>query len=140
MNKNNEILKVLYLLLTDELIDINHYMSPLGMYQNRDSGKLHLAVRKKTIDKMKNAEWLIRRIIFYEGAPKGFDLDTRRICEILSEMISDIKDDELYIEGEYIGVFKRTREIDDLNAAEIVTRILRMTRGKEDWSGFSLVN
>jgi bacterioferritin (cytochrome b1) len=140
MNKNNELLKVLYLLLTDELIDINHYMTPLGMYENRDSGKLHLAVRKKAIDKMRNAEWLIRRIIYYEGSPKGFDLDASRICEVLSQMISDIKDDELYVEGEYRDVFKRTGEIDDLDAAEILDRIFCMTKGKEDWSGFSLVN
>lgn len=140
MNENKKLLNVLYILLTDELIDINHYIAPSELSTNLDPGKLRLVIRKQAVDKMKNVEWLIRRIIFYEGSLMGFDLNEMRIYEIISEMIREVKDDELYASGAYIDAFKHAAEIDDQNAAEMLTRMLQMKKGQEDWSGFALIN
>jgi bacterioferritin (cytochrome b1) len=140
MNENNKLLNVLYILLTDELSDINHYIAPSESFTEMDSGKLHLAVRKQAGDKMKNVEWLIRRIIFYEGSLMGFDLNEIRIYEMISEMIREVKGEQLYASVAYMDAFKRAAEIDDRNAAELLTRMLQMTKGQEDWSGFALIN
>lgn len=140
MNENNNLLNVLYLLLTDELIEINHYIAPAESYTDLDSGKLHLTVRKQALDKMKNVEWLIRRIIFYEGSLMGFDLNEKRIYEVIWQMIMEVKDDELYASGAYIDAFKHAAEIDDQNAAKMLIRMLQMPKGQEDWSGFALIN
>ncbi len=39
------------------------------MCENRGYGKLHAAIRKQAMDEMFHAEWLIERIIFFEGIP-----------------------------------------------------------------------
>jgi len=140
MNENNKLLNVLYILLTDELNDINHYIAPSESFTELVSGKLHLAIRKQAVDKMKNVEWLIRRIIFYEGSLMGFDLNETRIYEMISEMIREVNSEQLYASGAYMDAFKRAAEIDDQNAAELMTRMLRMKKGQEDWSGFALIN
>lgn len=140
MNENNNLLNVLYLLLTDELIEINHYIAPAESCTDLDSGELHLAVRKQALDKMKNVEWLVRRIIFYEGSLMGLDLNEKRIYEVISQMIMEVKDDELYASGAYIDAFKHAAEIDDQNASKMLIRMLQMPKGQEDWSGFALIN
>lgn len=140
MNESNNLLNVLYLLLTDELIEINHYIAPAESCTDLDFGKLHMTVRKQALDKMKNVEWLIRRIIFYEGSQMGFDLNEKRIYEVISQMIMVVKNDELYASDAYINAFKHAAEIDDQNAAEILIRMLQMPKGQEDWSGFALIN
>ena len=140
MNENKKLLNMLYILLTDELIDINRYIVPSDSCGDLDSGKLHLVVRKQAIDKMKNVEWLIRRIIFYEGSLMGFDLNEMKIYEIISKMIMEVKDDELYASEAYLDAYKHAAEIDDQNAVELMTRMLQMKKGQEDWSGFALIN
>jgi bacterioferritin len=140
MNENNELLKMLYLLLIDELNDINQYMAPSELCGNRNSGKLHMAVRKKAIDKMNNAEWLIDQIIFFGGEPIGINLNAMSVCEITSEMINKVNGEMPDVLRPYNEAFKHSGETDDKNAAKILNRILRMKKGQEDWSGFALVN
>lgn len=140
MNENKKLLNVLYILLTDELIDINYYIAPSKSFAKRDSHILQLAVRNQANDKMKNIEWLIRRIIFYEGSLMGFDLNETKIFEIVSEMIREVHGEELYASRTYVDAFKQAAEIDDINAAEILARMLQMEKGMEDWSEFALIN
>ena len=69
MKGNTELLTALNSLLADELTVINQYMVQSEMCANWGYGKLHRAIRKQAMDEMHHAEWLIERIIFFEGTP-----------------------------------------------------------------------
>jgi bacterioferritin len=49
------------------------------MCENWGYGKLHMAIRKQAMDEMHHAEWLIERIIFFEGAPTVSKLNPMKI-------------------------------------------------------------
>lgn len=140
MNENKKLLNVLYILLTDELIDINQYIAPSKSIAERVSLKLQPVVRNEVIDKLKNIGLLIRRIIFYEGSLMGFDLNETKIFELVSEMIREVHGEELYASRSYIDAFNDAAQNDDKIAAEKLIRMLQMEKGQEDWSEFELIN
>jgi bacterioferritin len=74
MKGDPKLIKVLNLLLADELTAINQYMVHSEMCDNWGYGKLHKAIEKRAIDEMKHAEKLIARILFLEGLPIVSDL------------------------------------------------------------------
>jgi bacterioferritin len=53
----------------NEFTAINQYMVHSEMCDNWGYTKLHHVIEKQARDEMHHAEWLIRRIIFLEGAP-----------------------------------------------------------------------
>ena len=69
MKGNKELITVLNSLLADELSSINQYMVHSEMFENWGYWKLHMAIRSQTMDEMHLAEWLIERIIIFDGAP-----------------------------------------------------------------------
>jgi len=82
-------------LLAVELTAINQYMVHSEMCENWGYGKFHLAIRSQTMDEMHHAEWLIERIIFFEGAPTVSKLNPKKIGKTVQEMISNDNEDEL---------------------------------------------
>jgi len=70
MKGNKKIITVLNSLLADELTAINQYMVHSEMCDNWGYLKLHMAIRKQAMDEMHHAEWLIERIIFFDGKRK----------------------------------------------------------------------
>ena len=76
-------------LLADELTAINQYMVHSEMCENWGYSKLHTAIRKQAMDEMHHAEWLIERIIFFDGSPTVSKLNAIKIGKTVSEMISN---------------------------------------------------
>ena len=95
MKGSKKLLLVLNALLADELTVVNQYMVHSEMCENWGYGKLHAAIRKQAMDEMHHAEWLIERIIFFEGAPTVSKLNPIKIGKTVSEMISVDHADEL---------------------------------------------
>src|SRR5674476_903460 len=92
MKVNKELITVLNSLLADELTVINQYMVQSEMCANWGYSKLHKDIRKQVMDEMLHAEWLIERIIFFEGSPTVSKLNPMKIGKTVSEIISN--DDE----------------------------------------------
>ena len=134
MKGNKELLMTLNSLLADELTAINQYMVHSEMCENWGYGKLHFAIRKQAMDEMHHAEWLIERIIFFEGAPTVSRLNPIRIGKTVLEMISNDKDDELNAVLAYNNAIKLAREIGDQGTVELLTKILKMEEGHVDWA------
>lgn len=84
MNRNDELLTVLYLLLADELAAVNRHYE---MCESQDSCNLLLTIRKKGKNVMQDAEWLIDRIVFLVDTPSESSPNTKRIGNAVSEMI-----------------------------------------------------
>src|ERR1035437_1451276 len=133
MKGNKKILTVLNSLLADELTGINQYMVHSEMCENWGYSKLHMAIRKQAMDEMHHAEWLIERIIFFDGAPTVSKLNTIKIGKTVSEMISNDEDDELEVVHDYNDAIKLAREVDDQGTVDLLTKILKMEEGHVDW-------
>lgn len=134
MKGNEKLITVLNSLLADELTAINQYMVHSEMCENWGYNKLHLAIRKQAMDEMHHAEWLIERIIFFDGAPTVSKLNTIKIGKTVSEIISNDDDDELNAVHSYNEAIKLAREVDDQGTVELLTKILKMEEGHVDWA------
>jgi len=134
MKGNKELLTVLNSLLADELTAINQYMVHSEMCENWGYGKLHMAIRKQAMDEMHHAEWLIERIIFFEGAPTVSKLNAIKIGRTVAEMISNDNNDELNAVNAYNKAIKLAREVEDQVTVDLLTKILKMEEGHVDWA------
>lgn len=96
--------------------------------------KLHKAIRKQAMDEMHHAEWLIERIIFFEGIPTVSRLNTIRIGKSVLEMIMNDSADEEGAVRSYNSAIGLAREVEDQVTVDLLTRILKMEEGHVDWA------
>jgi bacterioferritin len=134
MKGNKELLVVLNSLLADELTAINQYMVHSEMCENWGYEKLHMAIRKQAMDEMHHAEWLIERIIFFEGTPTVSKLNAIKIGKTVKEMISNDDQDELEAIHAYNKAIKLAQEVGDQGSVDLLTKILKMEEGHVDWA------
>jgi len=134
MKGNLKLIPMLNALLADELTAINQYMVHAEMCENWGYGKLHDAIRKQAFDEMKHAEWLIERIIFFEGSPTVSKLNQIKIGKNVPEMIKNDNGDELGAVHSYNDAIKLAREVDDQGTVDLLTKILKMEEGHMDWA------
>jgi bacterioferritin len=134
MKGNEKLLTVLNQLLADELTAINQYMVHSEMCENWGYNKLHMDIRKQAMDEMHHAEWLIERLIFFEGTPTVSKLNPIKIGKTVSEMIKNDKSDELDAVRSYNEAIKLARAVDDQGTVDLLSRILKMEEGHVDWA------
>jgi bacterioferritin len=134
MKGNKKLLTVLDQLLADELTAINQYMVHSEMCENWGYNKLYIDIRKQAMDEMHHAEWLIERIIFFEGAPTVSKLNPMKIGKTVTEMINNDDKDELDAVRSYNEAIKLAREVDDQGTVDLLTKILKMEEGHVDWA------
>ena len=134
MKGNLKLFPVLNSLLADELTAINQYMVHSEMCENWGYGKLHEAIRKQAFDEMKHAEWLIERIIFFEGLPTVSKLNQIKIGKNVPEMVKNDNADELGAVRSYNDAIRLAREIEDQGTVDLLTKILKMEEGHVDWA------
>ena len=133
MKGNEKVITVLNKLLAEELTAINQYMVHSEMCENWGYKKLHVEIRKQAMDEMHHAEWLIERIIFFEGAPTVSKLNQMKIGKTVSEMINNDNSDELDAVRSYNEAIKLARSVDDQGTVDLLTKILKMEEGHVDW-------
>lgn len=134
MRGNKELVTALNSLLADELTAINQYMVHSEMCENWGYGKLYKAIRRQAMDEMHHAEWLIERIIFFEGTPTVSKLNAMNIGKTVSEMIDNDNNDELNAVVSYNNAIKLARDVGDQSTAELLTRILKMEEDHIEWA------
>lgn len=127
-------LEVLNALLTDELTAINQYMVHSEMCENWGYEKLHQSIRKQAMEEMHHAEWLIERIIFFEGIPTVAKLNMIRIGRTVLEMVTNDNADEMNAVRAYNSAIALARETEDQATVDLLTRILKMEEGHVDWA------
>lgn len=127
-------LEALNALLTDELTAINQYMVHSEMCENWGYEKLHQSIRRQAMEEMHHAEWLIERIIFFEGIPTVAKLNMIRIGRTVLEMITNDNADEMNAVRAYNSAIALARETEDQATVDLLTKILKMEEGHVDWA------
>jgi len=87
MQADTTVIKHLNKALANELIAINQYFLHSRMYEDWGLNKLAAKQHAESVDEMKHADQLIKRILFLEGLPNLQDLGNLLIGENTREML-----------------------------------------------------
>jgi len=94
MKGDADVIKKLNQILTNELTSINQYFLHARMYENEGLGKLGKKTYEESVEEMKHAVKLVKRILFLDGFPNlqalnklkiGTDVPTRFDCDLQTE-------------------------------------------------------
>lgn len=133
MKGSQKVIDALNAVLTGELTAINQYFLHARMLQNWGLEKLGVMEYKASIDEMKHADELIKRILFLEGLPNLQKLDKLEIGQSLEEVIKA----DLKVEYKAIPLLKdcikTCEEERDYVSRDLFTSILESEEHHVDW-------
>lgn len=133
MQGSQAIIDALNSVLTKELTAINQYFLHARMLQNWGLEKLGRLEYKASIDEMKHADELIKRILFLEGLPNLQKLDRIRI----GQTVQEVMEADLSVENEAVPHLKTCIKLAEAES-DYVTRnlflhILESEEEHVDW-------
>lgn len=133
MKGDKKIIALLNSALGIELIAINQYFLHARMYKNWGLEKLNKADYKVSIEKMKQADKLIERILFLEGLPNLQDLGRLHIGEHTEEILQSNMDLE-YVSRTALQALIVECEIEqDFISRDLAESLLDNVEEQIDW-------
>ena len=133
MKGDKDVLVALNKILANELVAINQYFLHARMFKDFGFSALDKADYKTSIQKMKNADRLIERILFLEGLPNLQDLGRLRIGENSEEMIACNMAFELDSLVDLKDAIKLAESKKDYISREALDNILNEQEEQIDW-------
>ncbi len=141
MKGETAVLDHLNKILKNELTAINQYFLHSRMLGDWGLSKLESHEYDASIDEMKHADMLIKRILFLEGLPNLQDLGRLRVGENVRELLEC----DLALETEALPDLRKAiadcEELQDYGSRDLLREILRSEEEHVDWleTQFSLI-
>ncbi len=133
MKGNKQIIALLNKALGVELVAINQYFLHARMYKNWGLNKLNKADYKLSIEKMKQADDLIERILFLEGLPNLQDLGRLYIGEHAEEMMQANMDLEYVSRKALQELIEESEKLQDYISRDLAEDLLENVEEQIDW-------
>jgi len=133
MKGDSKVIKYLNKALKNELVAINQYFLHARMFENWGLNELNEKEYEESIDEMKHADALIKRILFLEGLPNLQDIGKIQVGENTEEIIRC----DLAVELEAVPVLREAIEYceqaKDYVSRELFEDILAGEEEHVDW-------
>lgn len=133
MKGNDEVLRLLNELLTNELTAINQYFIHSKMCANWGYDRLAAKIRAESIDEMRHADEVISRILYLEGIPNLQRLHKLQVGENVKEQLqSDLDFETRGIKFLNDGI-DSARKAGDNGSEDLFKKILVSEEEHIDW-------
>ncbi|MBB3101997.1 bacterioferritin [Azomonas macrocytogenes] len=133
MKGDKQVIQHLNKILANELIAINQYFLHARMYEDWGLEKLGKHEYKESIDEMKHADKLTKRILFLEGIPNLQELGKLLIGENTREMLEcDLRLEQKAL-PDLRAAIAYCETVGDYGSRELLEDILESEEDHVDW-------
>jgi bacterioferritin len=133
MKGDPDVIKKLNAILTNELTSINQYFLHARMYQNEGYGKLGKKTYDESIEEMKHADKLVKRILLLDGHPNLQALHKLKIGTTVEERLKADWEAETAGRGAMIEGIALCEEKQDYVTRDLLTELLDDTEEHIDF-------
>ncbi|MBV9571547.1 MAG: bacterioferritin [Alphaproteobacteria bacterium] len=130
---DTEVIRHLNLALRNELTAINQYFLHSRMLADWGLSRLAKHEYDESVDEMRHADWLIKRILMLGGLPNLQDLGKIRIGENVQELLDCDLKLEQQTHPELKNAIAHSEKVGDYVSRELFVRILDNEESHIDW-------